>query len=162
MSTFYLVGDATRPQRKGPRIIAHVCNDIGGWGRGFVLALNERWSVPKEWFLADSRSGRAKLGFVRIVRVEPELFVANMVAQHDIVVQNGVPPVRYDALRKCLAQLAREAMVLKASVHMPRIACGLAGGTWDKVGPIVDEELKNVFTYVYDFEDTSSPSYVKP
>ncbi|MBV8077676.1 MAG: Appr-1-p processing protein, partial [Planctomycetaceae bacterium] len=35
----YLRGDATQPQATGPRIIAHLCNDQGGWGQGFVAAL---------------------------------------------------------------------------------------------------------------------------
>ena len=34
----YLTGDATAPQSQGNKIICHVCNDIGGWGKGFVLA----------------------------------------------------------------------------------------------------------------------------
>ena len=32
-------GDATAPQGSGTKIIAHVCNDQGGWGKGFVLAV---------------------------------------------------------------------------------------------------------------------------
>jgi hypothetical protein len=31
-----LKGDATSPQAKGPKVIAHVCNDIGAWGKGFA------------------------------------------------------------------------------------------------------------------------------
>ena len=40
-----------------------------------------------------------------------------------------------------------------ASIHMPRIGCGLAGGTWDKIEPIlVDcQSSKNVQVTVYDF-----------
>lgn len=36
---------------------------------------------------------------------------------------------------------------------MPRIGCGLAGGTWDRVGPIVEEELcaHGVPVMVYDW-----------
>jgi O-acetyl-ADP-ribose deacetylase (regulator of RNase III) len=34
----YVKGDATQPQSKGNRIIAHVCNDFGGRGKGFVVA----------------------------------------------------------------------------------------------------------------------------
>lgn len=37
----YLAGDATVPPAKGPKIIAHVCNDRcndrGGWGNDFEL-----------------------------------------------------------------------------------------------------------------------------
>jgi hypothetical protein len=34
MTPFALVrGDATSPQDKGPKVIAHICNDRGGWAR---------------------------------------------------------------------------------------------------------------------------------
>jgi hypothetical protein len=35
---------------------------------------------------------------------------------------------------------------------MPRIACGLAGGTWDKVEPILQEEViaRGIPVRVYD------------
>lgn len=42
----YLTGDATAPGGTGTRIIAHVCNDIGHWGKGFVLAISKRWPEP--------------------------------------------------------------------------------------------------------------------
>ncbi|SCD98191.1 hypothetical protein GA0115246_1088310 [Streptomyces sp. SolWspMP-sol7th] len=39
----YVRGDATAPRSREPRIIAHVCDDRGGWRKGFVLALSRRW-----------------------------------------------------------------------------------------------------------------------
>jgi hypothetical protein len=30
----YVEGDATDPIGDGPRIIAHVCNDVGAWAEG--------------------------------------------------------------------------------------------------------------------------------
>jgi hypothetical protein len=35
---------------------------------------------------------------------------------------------------------------------MPRIGCGLAGGTWDQIEMIIREELiaRNIAVYVYD------------
>ncbi len=47
MTIKYITGDATNPEADGLRIIVHVCNDIGGWGRGFVLALSNKWEVPE-------------------------------------------------------------------------------------------------------------------
>jgi hypothetical protein len=42
-----VVGDATAPAGSGPRVIVHVCNDVGKWGRGFVLALSRKWAEPE-------------------------------------------------------------------------------------------------------------------
>lgn len=47
MTLQFIQGDATAPQAKGNRIIAHICNNLGGWGKGFVLAISERWPQPE-------------------------------------------------------------------------------------------------------------------
>lgn len=44
----YLKGDATQPLVSGNKIIVHVCNDIGAWGKGFVLAISKRWAQPEK------------------------------------------------------------------------------------------------------------------
>lgn len=76
------------------------------------------------------------------MQVELDTYVVNMVAQHDIVADTaGVPPIRYDALKLCLEKLADEATVLNASVHMPKIGAGLAGGDWTKIEALINETL---------------------
>jgi len=154
---YYLIGDATEPQAEGNKIIAHICNDVGAWGAGFVLALSKKWKQPEEDYRIWYRGGRElgfELGKTRFVRVEDDIWVANMIAQRDIKPVGGIPPIRYGALKSCLKEVAEKALELNASVHMPRIGCGLAGGTWDKVEPIIiDVLVKNgVPVYVYDLK----------
>lgn len=43
----YRVGDATAPVADGNKIICHLCNDIGAWGKGFVMALLNRIWQPR-------------------------------------------------------------------------------------------------------------------
>ncbi|MEV7021153.1 macro domain-containing protein [Kitasatospora sp. NPDC093558] len=157
MSTItYVRGDATAPQAKGVKVIAHVCNDLGGWGKGFVLALSKRWPEPETEFRRWHRE-RAKndfgLGALQLVQVEPYVWVANMVGQRGIRTgrSSGVP-VRYEAIDTALAALAERAAGLGASVHMPRIGCGLAGGRWERVEPLVRARLaeRGVPVTVYD------------
>ncbi|MFF2191454.1 macro domain-containing protein [Streptomyces sp. NPDC058157] len=148
-------GDATSPQAKGPKVIAHVCNDLGGWGKGFVLAVSRRWPEPEADYRAWHR-GRAGndfgLGAVRLVRVRPDTWVANMIGQRGIRSGSSGVPIRYDALERCLTALAGHALELGASVHMPRIGCGLAGGKWSRVEPLISAALsaKGVAVTVYD------------
>ena len=155
MSINYIVGDATQPVGEGPKIIVHICNDIGGWGRGFVMAISKRWPEPEQRYRAWHR-GEEKvpfaLGEVQIVQVGEAIGVANLIGQRDVRVIGGVPPVRYEAIRKGLRRVAEEARRLEASVHMPRIGCGLAGGKWEEVGKIVEDELgkNSVSVTVYD------------
>ena len=63
-------------------------------------------------------------------------------------------PIRYEAVEQCLSALAAEAELLNASVHMPRIGCGLAGGKWNKIEPLIKSMLSdnNIDVFVYDFE----------
>lgn len=154
-----VTGDATRPTAPGPKIIVHVCNDVGGWGAGFVVALSKRWPEPEAAYRAWAAGGDAPfaLGEVQLVEVTSDddhpLFVANLVGQHGLRTQGGVPPIRYPAIADGLARVAEHARRLCASVHMPRIGCGLAGGTWDEIGPLVEAALveAGVDVTVYDF-----------
>jgi O-acetyl-ADP-ribose deacetylase (regulator of RNase III) len=140
----YVVGDATLPQGRGPRIIAHVCNDAGGWGKGFVLPLSRRWPGPetayRSWYRERATSGFA-LGAVQFVPVDEDVLVANMIGQHGYRPSAGPPPVRYSAIGTALATLGEKALDLSATVHMPRIGCGLAGGRWELIDPLIVEEL---------------------
>lgn len=153
----YVVGDATRPSAEGNAIIAHVCNDIGGWGRGFVVAVSKRWPEPEQnyrrWY-ADRETNDFGLGALQLVPVSDSLWVANMVGQHGVRRAAGRPPIRYDAVEHALTKLVIEAQSLEASVHMPRIGCGLAGGSWDRIGPLVESTLigRSIEVSVYDLE----------
>lgn len=154
----YVVGDATAPAGDGPRIIAHVCNDVGAWGAGFVRALSRRWPEPEAQYRRVFRESMEKLGVfpemetVFLVKVGEGLFVANMIAQHGTRGRNNPHPLDYQALHECLHAVGTDALALGASVHMPRIGCGLAGGTWDRVEPLIVEHLceRGVPVTVYD------------
>lgn len=152
----YIKGDATHPTGNGNKIIVHICNDIGGWGKGFVMALSKRWKAPEQeyrnWYA--SQDG-FELGAVQFVQVEKELWIANVIGQHKIRKdEQGNLPIRYKAIQDGLKKVNQKAKELNASVHMPRIGCGLAGGTWDKIEPLITKELitHQIRTTVYDFE----------
>lgn len=151
----YVTGDATRPQGDGPKLLAHICNDRGGWGKGFVLAVSKRWREPEAAYRSWSRVGifhgtEFKLGHVQIIEVEPDLSVANMIAQCGYG-RGGVPPIRYDALRQCLVRVFERAAEVKATVHMPRIGTGLAGGRWEMIEPLlIETNPQGAPTFVYD------------
>src|SRR5271163_2171955 len=156
----YVVGDATNPLTSGPKIIAHICNDIGKWGAGFVMAVSAKWPAVRDAYLEwykQPKTGRYEFGLGRVlyVPVTPHIIIANMVAQAGINSTSRLrrsvdpalslhsgwskgAPIRYDALEKCLADVASTVSVPSrlASLHMPRIGCGLAGGKWDLVEPI--------------------------
>lgn len=156
----YVEGDATRPQTRGPAVIVHCCNDAGRWGAGFVLALGDRFPASREayfdWFRIgshDAASGPLGLGEVQLVDVGDGIHVANLIGQHGVGrAPDGGPPVRYEAIREGLRKVCGRALALGASVHMPRMGAGLAGGDWGAVERIVEDELvmRGVPVTVYD------------
>ncbi|MFJ8806836.1 macro domain-containing protein [Streptomyces sp. NPDC102490] len=156
----YVRGDATAPSVKGVKMIAHVCNDLGGWGKGFVLAVSRRWPEPEAAYRAwhrDRASNDFGLGAVQFVRVEPYVWVANMIGQRGMRTGSKGVPVRYEAIGTALGRVADKAAELGASVHMPRIGCGLAGGKWSRVEPLISEHLvrRGIPVTVYDHGDTA-------
>lgn len=171
MTIHYVTGDAAHPQGSGPRVIAHIVNDEGRWGSGFVLALSKRDPVPEEayryWALTgvyddpDFGTHPFALGHTQFIAIGSHAdltFVANMIAQRGVRSSPSAPrAVRYGALINCLNQVARFCLMHhpahpKASVHMPRIGCGLGGGTWEHVEPIINDTLieQGIDVTVYD------------
>ena len=150
----YLKGDATAPVGDGKKIIVHVCNNIGAWGAGFVLAISKKWKQPEAQYRALKQR---HLGDVEIVQVEDDIWVANMIAQEGtkpgFITMKGnvvpVPPIRYGAVRAALAAVNDAAYRSGATIHMPRIGCGLAGGKWEEIVRIL-RDVMSVDVYVYD------------
>jgi O-acetyl-ADP-ribose deacetylase (regulator of RNase III) len=160
MPLTYLVGDATQACVSGPAILVHIVSDAGGWGKGFVLAISKRWSAPEQayrhWYRTrhESPVPAFALGEVQLVEVAPQQWVANMLAQKgQYPDKQGTPPIRYPAVLQCLQTVAQAATQHQASVHMPRIGCGLAGGRWEQMEELINQSLlaHNIPTYVYDF-----------
>ena len=148
-------GDATIPKSLWgePRLIVHVCNNIGAWGGGFTGALDKRFGEgPRRTFLDDQEG--AKLGSIAVTSIDPTLHVINMVAQDGIAGFSKYEiPLRLTALYGCLiAVRERHAIPLGASVHMPRIGCGLAGGKWEDVENLVRTAIcrHGLYAVVYD------------
>jgi hypothetical protein len=152
----YVVGDATKPEGQGVKIIPHVTNDIGAWGSGFVVALSNRWPEPESKYRA---AGTQKLGTVQTVKVEPGIYVANMCAQHDIrgKFKNGGPrqPIRYGALFRCMLHVGQFTVGQEASIHAPRFGSDRAGGDWKVIEALILETWIDTYgldVTVYDLE----------
>lgn len=154
----YVTGDATQPQGAGVRFIAHVCNNRGGWGRGFVVALSKHSPFPEEayrkWHAEGVYEGAPfELGEIQLASfTDHNTLVVNMIAQDGIRHDDTAPPaIDYIHLRFCLDKLGREATRRseitgkEVSIHMPRIGTGLGGGKWEKVEEAILESLVDIY-----------------
>lgn len=153
----FVKGDATAPEAKGNKIIVHICNDVGKWGRGFVLAVSKRWKSPEETYKKSfAEEPKPLLGDVQFVQVTESITVANLIGQHGVRSprnKSAPPPIRYEAVRQGLSTISQYAKEQNASLHMPRIGCGLAGGEWSEIEGIIVETCvsQHVDVTVYDF-----------
>lgn len=161
-------GDATSPEITDPHqvaVIAHVCNNIGGWGAGFVLAISKKWSEPEAQYrrmcrehleLIKAGFSVPLLGTLQVVPVEDQIAVANMVAQHGT---GGGKPLKYTALTQVMQKLAHRIRFeyeenTHVSIHCPKFGAGLAGGKWE----LIEELIKEIWcdagidVTVYEFE----------
>ncbi len=151
----FLTGDATAPEGAGQKIIAHVCNNMGAWGAGFVMALSERWRQPQreyQLWASKSRDRLLRLGEVQFVRVSPDITVANIIGQHGTRPLGNLQPIRYEAMVQGLTLTAIRAIETNASVHAPRLGCGLAGGEWRVVEQLLRDAVcaRGVPVFIYD------------
>lgn len=155
----YVIGDATKPIGGGDKLICHVCNNVGKWGAGFVLAISKKWKEPERAYRALFREARAcegspfiPLGVSQFINVEHDITIVNMIAQHQTWAEKGVPPIRYYSVEKCLKCVARHAKQFRKSVHAPRFGAGLSGGNWSIIESIIIRELceLDIPVFVYD------------
>ena len=158
-------GDATQPRGSGPKVIAHVVNDATpNWGAGFSLGIKVRWPAVQEDFIrwvAEERS-RLALGNTHLTELPDGVTIYQMVAQHGYGPSPN-PRIRYAHLKTCLNKLAEYAAERSASVHMPRIGTGHAGGQWSIVREMIDETIvrRGVLVTVYELPESGSPRYVQ-
>jgi hypothetical protein len=80
-----------------------------------------------------------RLGNVRFSKATDDIIVASMIAQKGYG-PSPKPRIRYAALENCLQKVAHFAQEKDASLHMPQIGTGQAGGSW----PIIEELIDTI------------------
>jgi uncharacterized protein DUF955 len=155
----YVRGDATQVRGVGHNILTQVVNDKAQtWGGGLSLAVRRKWPKAQkeftDWFAKDASSPR--LGKVHFATVTDGLTIASIVAQAGYG-DSARPRIRYGALEHGLAEVGQRAEKMNASIHMSRLGCGEAGGSWNIVGELVEMNLTShgIAVTVYDLPGKS-------
>ena len=161
----YLQGNALEPRGNGPHLLVHVVSDAtSNWGgRGFAIALKTKWPQAQDEFRAWAASPKHRqLGQVHFCGVETGIEIASIVGQHGYGPATA-PRLRYAALEAGLQSVMSRATVKRASVHMPRIGTGQAGGSWMMVRELIEATLlaANVPVTVYDLPEGRSTSDIR-
>lgn len=127
-------------------VVAHQVNCKGVMGAGLAKQIRELFPDVYHAHHNACTAFPHLLGCIQLIRVPGNMaYIANLYAQYDYGV--GKRYTNYHALEHCLIKL-REAMLERrlATLALPYgIGCGLGGGEWDKIYPIIEK----VFTPEY-------------
>ena len=125
-------------------IIPHVCNNANKWGRGFVVPLMAKYHSCRTmfdcWYKGTLENmPQLQLGRTQILEVEPQVYVANMVAQV-FYCREGLRssrPLYYNALVTCMESVARFCQTCETRILAPKFGSDLAGGNWNFIEDLI-------------------------
>ena len=146
----YKIGNVLEAKEIGTEniILAHIVNNLGVAGGGFVVPLAQKYTEWKknyqDWCKAFkdtcSNSREEMMGRVGWDSQSENLQIANMVGQDGIGNDKfGRPPIRYDALVLAMQKVATEARCTHAKIIAPRFGSGLARGSWPLIEAMIKE-----------------------
>lgn len=121
-------------------IIVHGCNCQGVMGSGVAKQIRAKWPVVYDEYKAREYVLGLFLGNTQIIPVESGVWVVNAMTQ-ECYGKDGLLYVDYDAVREAFRRIKPWAIIHNVPVNFPLIGCGLAGGEWSVVAPIIEEEL---------------------
>lgn len=122
-------------------LIIHGCNCHGAMGAGIAKAIRSTFPEAYEADLRTPKGDRSKLGTISAATVEREgrqIIVVNGYTQFDWSGPGVL--VDYDAVRSVMAEV--KSRYSGKRIGYPKIGAGLAGGDWETIARIIDEELQ--------------------
>lgn len=123
------------------------------WGGGVARKVATRFPDAEAAFKNEITrlALRDRLGRVIFTTGNDEITIASLIAQEGYG-PSLFPRIRYEALRDCLEAVAERAQRVGASIHMPRIGTGSAGGDWGTVEELLDDVFirAGLFVTIYD------------
>jgi O-acetyl-ADP-ribose deacetylase (regulator of RNase III) len=139
----YVHGNILEPLGNGPKIICQLVNDRAiKWGGGVAKKFAQKYPQAEQQFTESfiHLGANQRLGRTLITELEGEASLASIVAQEGFG-PSLFPRIRYGALQAGLREVAVNARGMGASIHMPKIGTGSAGGDWGVVEEIIEDEL---------------------
>ena len=123
-------------------VIVHGCNCYNKMGSGIAKEVKERFPAAYRRDLAfmPNVAPRKKLGLIsgaQCFRNGRVIYIVNAYIQQHYG-HDGVY-VELDALASCFAKVKAKFSGLR--IGYPMIGCGLAGGDWNQISPIIGQQL---------------------
>ena len=123
-------------------VIVHGCNCFCTMGAGIAKAIKSEFPEAYEADCRTEKGSKDKLGTYSQATIERdgnEITVINAYTQHDF--KGHGMKADYDAIRSVFKKI--KSHYSGRRIGYPKIGAGLAGGDWDQISKIIDEELIN-------------------
>ncbi len=150
----YVHGNVLDPKNGGRKIVCQLVNDKATkWGGGVARKAATRFPEAEKNFSQEiiKIPKAERLGKVIFVEAEAYLEIASIIAQEGFG-KSLFPRIRYASLQHCLEVISKRAIHTQASIHMPRIGTGVAGGDWNIIQELLDDILvrSGIIITIYD------------
>ena len=149
-----LYGNILEPRNGGKKIICQLVNDKAvKWGGGVARKIAKRFPDAEGAYTEQviQIPQHDRLGRVIFSDATSDLTIASLIGQEGFG-PSPFPRIRYSALQACLEKVADHATSIGASIHMPKIGTGSAGGDWSTIEEMLDDVMvrEGLFVTVYD------------
>jgi len=127
-------------------VIAHGANCFCTMGSGIAPQIKHKFPEAYAVDCATVKGDEAKLGTITHTVEQNEPIVVNIYSQYGFSRQHGKMDLDYDALRSGL-RLMKQKFSGK-TFGLPKIGAGLAGGDWDVIIKIIEEEMRGEYVTI--------------
>lgn len=117
-------------------VIVHGCNCFCTMGAGIAKAIKSAYPEAYRADKATPRGDRSKLGTISFVTIK-SLTIVNAYTQYDW--RGKKPLANYKAIKSVFKKIKQKFPGKR--IGYPLIGAGLAGGDWNTISNIIDEEL---------------------
>ena len=138
-----LHGNILEPRNGGKKIICQLVNDKAvKWGGGVARKLAKRFPEAEEAYSKQVMQipQRDRLGRAILSEASEDVTIASLIGQEGFG-PSLFPRIRYAALQTCMEQVAEHAAFIGATIHMPKIGTGSAGGDWSTIEEMLDDVM---------------------
>lgn len=139
-------GDLIKLAKEGHfDVILHGCNCFCKMGKGIAVQIKNEFPEAYKEDLRTQPGDPTKLGTHSAAYIpEYSIIVINAYTQFDYrptYDNDGITRCDYDAVRKAFASVSQRFNAPNLRFGYPKIGAGLAGGDWEIISKIIDEEM---------------------